>query len=107
MTDDILSQVKLAEETAAKELDAAKDQARELIEEAKNQTNLAYKDEIAKAKKKAEEILADAKKEAEKKREPVIAKARDESKKILDVDKAKVEATINTLVERIVNNGNS
>ena len=47
------------------------------------------------------------KKEAEKKREPVIAKARDESKKIMDVDKAKVEATINTLVERIVNNGNS
>lgn len=29
------------------------------------------------------------------------------SQKILDVDKAKVEATINTLVERIVNNGNS
>ena len=107
MTDDILSQVKLAEEAAAKELDSAKDKARELIEEAKNQANLAYKDEIAKAKKKAEEILADAKKEAEKKREPVIAKARDESKKILDVDKAKVEATIKTLVERIVNNGNS
>ena len=47
MTDDILNQVKKAEESAARELDLAKEEARKLVEEAKIKANESYKEEIA------------------------------------------------------------
>ena len=53
MTDDILNQVKKAEESAARELDLAKEDARKLVEEAKIKADESYKEEIDRAKNKA------------------------------------------------------
>ena len=73
MTDDILSQVKEAEQKADKMLDLAKEEAHKLLEESK----------------------------------PVIERAKNKSDEIKNQELAGLDKTVDLLVERIINNGNS
>ncbi|WP_311482137.1 hypothetical protein [uncultured Anaerococcus sp.] len=107
MTDDILNQVKSAEESADKELDLAKEQALKLIEEAKIKADESYKDEVNRAKIKAKKLIEEAKLKALEKSKPVLEKAREEAEEIKKIDLDKVSKTVDSLVERIVNNGDS
>lgn len=107
MTDDILSQVKSAEIEAENELGLAKDEALKLVEAAKVKAEDSYKQEINNAKTKARKLVEESKNEALEKSKPVLEKARDEAEEIKKIDLDIVSKTVDSLVERIVNNGNS
>ena len=107
MTDDILNQVKTAEESAARELDLAKDEARKLVEQAKIKADESYKEEIDHAKNKAKKLVEEAKSKAVEESRPVLEKAGEESSQIKTRDLNDLTKTVDLLVERIVNNGNS
>ena len=107
MTDDILNQVKKAEESAARELDLAKEEARKLVEEAKIKADESYKQEIDQAKNKAKKLVEDAKAKALEESKPVLEKASEESSELKQRDLTDLSKTVDSLVERIVDNGNS
>lgn len=107
MTDDILNQVKLAEESAAKELDLGKEKARKLVEEAKIKADESYKEEIDRAKVKAKKLVEEAKLKALEESKPVLEKASEVAEEIKKRDLGDIKKTVDLLVERIVNNGNS
>lgn len=107
MTDDILSQVKQAEIEADKMLDSAKDQAHKLVEEAKIRADNSYRDKLDSAKKEAKDIVDAAKAKAIEESKPVIDEAKLKSNEIKNKDFDGLDKTVDLLVERIVNNGNS
>lgn len=107
MTDDILNQVKSAEESVARELDLAKEEARKLVEEAKIKADESYKEEIDRAKTKAKKLVEQAKLKAQEESKPVLEKASRESEEIKKIDFNNITKTVDLLVERIVDNGNS
>lgn len=107
MTDDILSQVKQAEIDADKKLDMAKEEAHKLVEEAKIRADNSYRDKLDEAKKEAKNIVDAAKAKANEESRPVIEKAKEKSEEIKNRDFDGLDKTVDLLVERIVNNGNS
>lgn len=107
MTDDILSQVKQAEIEADKMLDSAKDQAHKLVEEAKIRADNSYREKLDSAKKEAKDIVDAAKAKAIEESKPVIDEAKLKSNEIKNKDFDGLDKTVDLLVERIVNNGNS
>ena len=107
MTDDILSQVKQAEIEADKMLDSAKDQAHKLVEEAKIRADNSYRDKLDSAKKEAKNMVDAAKAKAIEESKPVIDEAKLKSNEIKNKDFDGLDKTVDLLVERIVNNGNS
>lgn len=107
MTDDILNQVKSAEMSAEKELGLAKDEALSLVSEARVKAEESYKEDVNRTKAKAKKLVDEAKVEALEKSKPVLEKAREEAEEIKKIDLDKISKTVDGLVERIVNNGNS
>lgn len=107
MTDDILSQVKKAEIEADKMLDLAKDQAHKLVEEAKIRADNSYREKLDSAKKEAKNIVDEAKAKALEESKPVLEKAKSKSEEIKNRDFDGIDKTVDLLVERIINNGNS
>ena len=107
MTDDILSQVKQAEIDADKMLDSAKDQAHKLVEEAKIRADNSYREKLDSAKKEAKNMVDAAKAKALEESKPVIERAKNKSDEIKNQELAGLDKTVDLLVERIINNGNS
>lgn len=107
MTDDILSRVKQAEIDADKMLDMAKEEAHKLVEEAKIRADNSYRDKLSDAKKEAKNIVDEARSKALEESKPVIEKAKEKSEEIKNKDFKGLDKTVDLLVERIVNNGNS
>lgn len=107
MTDDILSQVKQAEQKADDLLDLAKEEAHKLVEEAKIRADNSYKEEVSRAKTEANNILDEAKAKALEESKPVIEKAKNKSEEIKNQELAGLDKTVDLLIERIINNGNS
>ena len=107
MTDDILSQVKQAEIDADKMLDMAKEEAHKLVEEAKIRADNSYKEELNRAKNEAKNMVDEAKAKALEESKPVIERAKNKSEEIKGQKFDSLDKTVDLLVERIVNNGNS
>lgn len=107
MTDDILSQVKQAEIEADKMLDSAKDQAHKLVEEAKIRADNSYREKLDSAKKEAKNMVDAAKAKALEESKPVIERAKNKSDEIKNQELGGLDKTVDLLVERIINNGNS
>lgn len=107
MAEDVLNLVKSAELDAQGLVDKAKKEADTIIKDSTATAEDSYKTIVEEAKSKANSILEDAQNSARANKKPIISKAEEEALLIKKQEEPKINQIIESLIGRIVENGNS
>lgn len=107
MATEAIIKVKEAEEQAKKIINNARDDARQILQEAEQLAEESYRKIITAAETEAKKLYDQAIAEGERTAQPILEKGKKEATSIRDFEENQLNRVVENIVERIVNtNGN-